>query len=379
MMIKKADIVNRQWSVRAQWLAINYLLLTLLAVPSFAAFDDLGTGARATGLGGAYTALGDETLSLFYNPAGLARLQQAEVATEYSRLYTGLSDNSKLGQYVLGGSIPLGPGSLSAGWKQLNLTDLYQERTVSVGYGRWFGPRIAFGAALKQLHHSYTAPTTTVDDNGNIVQGTPSLFRDEGTAKAALSGDAGLLYRLGRYQWLGFSVRNVNQPNVALDSNDTDRVRRAWNFGWAFQNTRRLSIAAEVESQECDCGPDDRSLTGALEKGWELQRNSTVFVRGAYTMGTRDLRQVSSGFGIRSGGLELHYAFVFGITGVAIGNTMGSHRFSASYRFDVQSGHIGPVGTIPPNLTPAPKPAPETSIMDIPSKDWDVLPQDDFQ
>ena len=60
----------------------NYLIFALVSLLSMggisaialAAFEDTGTGARPAALGGAYVALGNDTLSLMYNPAGLARI-----------------------------------------------------------------------------------------------------------------------------------------------------------------------------------------------------------------------------------------------------------------------------------------------------------------
>src|SRR5438309_223611 len=79
--------------------ALALCLLSLLFLRwnlASAAFDDTGTGARAAALGGAYVALGDDTFSLMYNPASLARAKRPEIASEYSRFYPGLTDGSNL-------------------------------------------------------------------------------------------------------------------------------------------------------------------------------------------------------------------------------------------------------------------------------------------
>jgi hypothetical protein len=371
-MNSTAYIVNRKWEIAL--FTIFYFLLTQLAVPVFAAFEDVGTGARAAALGNAYTAVGDDTLSLYYNPAGLARLQEGEIATEYSRLYTGLTDGTNLSHYLLAVGVPLSWGTLSAGWKQMSLDDLYEERTLSLGYARWFGKRLAIGGAVKQLHHSFTAPSTTVDDNGNILPGTPSLFAQEGDGASAYAGDVGVLYRLGRQQWLGVSVRNINTPNVSLDSSDTDQVARTVRGSWAYQDTYKFSATLDAEFEQKPGGPHDRSVTGALEKGWTLGEKSAVFARGAFTEGSRELRQMSSGFGARLGRLQVDYAFLFHLSGVRIGDSMGTHRVSLTYRF----------GTVPRNMTPIEPRTPPVSVeqlapketgnvIDVPKKDWDVF------
>jgi long-subunit fatty acid transport protein len=51
-----------------------------------AAFLKLGTGPRATALGGAYTALGDDAASIAWNPAGLARMDKREATAAHAEL-----------------------------------------------------------------------------------------------------------------------------------------------------------------------------------------------------------------------------------------------------------------------------------------------------
>jgi len=89
------------------------------------AFEDVGTGARAVALGGAYTALGNDTWSLMYNPAGLARLEHLEIISEYSQLFSRLTDGSDLSQYFMGAGIPMKSfGTIALGCKEFGLKDI---------------------------------------------------------------------------------------------------------------------------------------------------------------------------------------------------------------------------------------------------------------
>ena len=153
------------------------LIASLSARWSYAAFEDTGTGARGVALGDNYVAMGDDILSLMYNPAELARVDQKQIATEYSRLYTGLSDGSNLSQYYFGYGQPISyGGTVSIGWKELSLDTLYKERTLSLGYGEWITDTVAIGGAFKQLYHAFGVPNMIVDNNGNIQSGTPNFF-----------------------------------------------------------------------------------------------------------------------------------------------------------------------------------------------------------
>ena len=63
----------------------SFVLLSILSVvfasPLWASVAlDLGMGARASGMGGAYTAVADDFSAVFYNPAGLAQIRRAELS-----------------------------------------------------------------------------------------------------------------------------------------------------------------------------------------------------------------------------------------------------------------------------------------------------------
>lgn len=67
------------------FVAVLFAVLPLHAEEG-AAFLKLGTGARATALGGAYTALGDDASAIGWNPAGLARIEKREAAASHAEL-----------------------------------------------------------------------------------------------------------------------------------------------------------------------------------------------------------------------------------------------------------------------------------------------------
>ena len=357
-MTTTANIVNRKWSMDMIRFAIFYLLLTLFAAPTFAAFEDTGTGARATSLAGAYVALGDDIPSLMYNPASLARISRPEIASEYSRLFTGLSDGSSIGQFFMGYGQPLKVGGTVAfGWKQFNVSDLYTERTLSLGYGRWITPRWAAGAAIKQLHESFSVPNIIVDDAGNVQSGTPAIFAQNGNSQNAISADMGVLYRLTDRYTAGVSVQDVNEPDMALSSTDQDHIPRTIRTGLAYQGSRGLSVTTGLNIWKSSCCQQDFKGMAGVEKWWTAPVYGEWAARGGMAFGTRELRQFSMGFGYRFTSFRIDYAFMFNMSGVVIGDTAGTHRFSIAYRFgsNEPSGSViksaaenSPQLTIPP-------------------------------
>ena len=153
------------------------LLLTLLAAECHnagmarAAYDDVGVGARVTGLGGAFTAIADDAYSVYYNPAGLGTLDRAMLGTTYSRLHMGLSDDSTLQNSFMAYAKPIRhgrQGAWGAAWNYFTLDSLYSETSLYGSYGRrLFAEQLPngfyAGASLKMLRRSIG--DTDVADN----------------------------------------------------------------------------------------------------------------------------------------------------------------------------------------------------------------------
>ena len=87
-----------------------------MSVPAFSQTANSGRDAydfmkispitRAVGVGGAYTALGDDIGTIFYNPAGLASLLTSELNFTYLSLYQSMSYEFIAFGYPLGENLP---------------------------------------------------------------------------------------------------------------------------------------------------------------------------------------------------------------------------------------------------------------------------------
>jgi hypothetical protein len=131
---------------------------------AYAAFEDLGVGARVPGMGNAFVAIADDVSSVYYNPAGLALLERTKAMASHSILYSGLSDSSSLGLTNLAVAAPLRGGRMgTAGflWNQFSLSDVYSEKTLQASYGYRFSgggmlEKLAVGASVKYMTHSFS-------------------------------------------------------------------------------------------------------------------------------------------------------------------------------------------------------------------------------
>jgi hypothetical protein len=66
-----------------------------------ATFQKMWVGARASGMAGAYTALAEDITALYWNPAGISRLQGINVGATYTRWFGGVDHN------FIGASMPI--------------------------------------------------------------------------------------------------------------------------------------------------------------------------------------------------------------------------------------------------------------------------------
>ena len=57
-------------------------LMGLMTLERMSALDTWGTGAKAMGMGGAYTSISDDALGMVFNPAGIARVRNSEISID---------------------------------------------------------------------------------------------------------------------------------------------------------------------------------------------------------------------------------------------------------------------------------------------------------
>src|ERR1019366_7954499 len=227
-------------------IALAALSFFSLRSPLFAAFLDDGWGARPLGMGGAFTAIADDSNAPMYNPAGIVQVQWNEMSAMYAQLFSGLtlySGNSTTGNdvvhldqsYLSYVSRPSRFGSFGISWANFNTTHLYREDTVTLTYARYGGdffPALdnawAFGVNAKYLRRAISLDATTVNDP--VFQG--------GTSASAMTMDAGLLWKPEEGQFQGWRVgltgMNLTQPSVGFQA--VDRVPFEGRLGLAYQS-----------------------------------------------------------------------------------------------------------------------------------------------
>jgi hypothetical protein len=322
--------------IRAGGLLLLLLGAVSAAVPAEASFEDVGTGARASGLGGAFTSIADDVHALYYNPAGLVYLRRKEFAATYGLLHTGLEDGSKIGSSYIAYGHPMKEtiGTMGLSWQQLSLDSLYTERAITLGYGRRLSQKWAAGLNLKQLYRQFTAPAGQTDNlaarNPNAVD---PVFMN-GNSQSSYGVDFGLLFRPFRNYSYGLLLQNLNEPNMAIASGDRDIVPMLVRSGVAYTE-RNLTLIGEIDTQRKLGSGRDTHFTAGAEKWWVGAgfAQGDIGFRGSLAFGSRNYSQITMGLSYRLEAIQIDYGFLMPLGGITFGGTQGNHRITFSLRF----------------------------------------------
>ena len=168
--------------------------------------QNVGSGARAQGLGNSFVAVADNADAVFANPAGLGQVAQRQVAyTNVALLYVGI-EGDDLGQHVVSYAQPLGDKmGLGLGYERIG-SSLMSENGAFVSLSYQVQRRLQVGLSAKYLFWSVGS---IPDDDGRA---DPLSNQSAGNVGV----DLGLLWQSPvQGAQVGVLLKNINQPNVA--------------------------------------------------------------------------------------------------------------------------------------------------------------------
>ena len=291
------------------------------AAPARAAFQQPILSPESAALGGASLASSHDSPSLFSNPAQLADMKQADFYFVYDQLYAGMPGVGPIAQGLISAGTPSRLGAFGLGFGVFRAAGLMEERTLALTYARALSERISAGVTGKQLYHGFMVGSDA------LAAGDP-VFQN-GRSASALSFDLGLVAKAAEPLRLGFTLRNVNAPDVGLAT--PDRVPREAQAGasYDFGPRRQLFLTADVTyRQDSSLSSSDRLVPAVgLQKRFEDGRF-------AFRLGLTSLA-FSAGFGLHLGSIGLDYAFVLNRN--LINGSIGAHQLGVSWRFGTRS------------------------------------------
>ena len=201
------------------------------------AFLNIGAGAKSLALGEAYTARSGDSESLFYNPAALAELPQAELSATYSDWLAGTAfgivsyaQPTRIGT-LAAGVLNLGGGTQDGRDVNRQPTGTFSANDTEglLSYSSAIGQWAAIGANAKYLESRIgsDAASTVAFDAGGF---------------AAAPGPRPLT--------VGFSVLNIGSGLRFIDQ--VDRLPLTLALGTAYKPVSALQLSADIKHQPYD-------------------------------------------------------------------------------------------------------------------------------
>lgn len=300
-------------------------LMTGAAAPVFGAVADAGTnspfdlgaGARALALAGAYVAVADDATAIFWNPGGLAQLDQAEVSAMHINLFFDTPYD------YLGMAYPIMDwGTFALGAVRIS-TDgviLRDERSRLLGSGRG-------SLDLREYLFAYSRDVLWNIRAGAVVK--VDQQRLIGDFDTGVGMDLGLQYHFPKdmqgisgFDWenlrLGLTFQNLMGSQLRLNR-VTDVLPLNIKCGVAYTYHTRDSMRQKImisSAWEKSTWRASQLSVGLEYSLWEM-----LAVRGG----------INSNAWTAGGGVQYYgFAFDYALAGEELGLT---HRFSMSYRF----------------------------------------------
>ena len=182
-------------------------------------------GARAIGMGGAFSAIADDASALFWNPAGLVGIGHQEFTISHADLY-GTGNHDDLASFVL----PLSPRlTVATDWYHSGFDD------DELGFTE---NRLTYGAALK------VRPWLWAGANAKLLTRSTSLDGLSILSGRGLGLDAGLITSPADRWRLGLVAQDITGTDVRSSAGEVENAY-APNFRFATAYTQpRIGTAA---------------------------------------------------------------------------------------------------------------------------------------
>ena len=264
------------------------MLILLLNGSVNAAFENIELMAGPAGMGGAYSAVTQDTSALIWNPAGLARLPAPEIGISYMDLH------GVLGYSFIGVAHPIRSGQ-TAGAAILNSSDvegISQERIVLLSAATRVWRRLHIGINAKYF-------STSV----NLEQ--MPLGRGAGWGT-----DLGIQYDLMTDSvsigivfpnlFSNLSYRRLKEMSSKSTYNES--LLREWRIGSAV----KINLSSDTPDRKPDALLAAFEIANGVPRiGCEYQ-----YAEFALRLGWRFSDGLTAGFGYQRGNIGLDYAFV---------------------------------------------------------------------
>ena len=342
-------------------LCVLVILSCLAALPASAAkfagaFMENGGGARALGMGGAFTSVADDPSATFWNPAGLGQVRSRELMLMHSERFGDLVDRSyasfvmPTSWSLLGGQsggfgislIRLGIDDIPFTEDLFNDLDADGDGTVSdeeLEAGIW-DPEIRDQITYKS-DQEYSLMFSYGERTGDWMWGGSLKFVRQSVGQYSSMGIGADLGALRPDLWgsldFGLKLQDITTTYLSWSTGRNEVIYPAvvpgFSYDWHPAGARMdIILASSFEFRFENRGEADQWSSGSVSVnshwGLELGFSQKVYVRGGFDSGFENA-DMTAGAGLYLHPLTVDYAYA--------GDTLDidevTHRISISVRF----------------------------------------------
>jgi len=254
-------------------------------------FLQVGIGARAASLGGAYTALAEGSDAGWWNPAGLARLDRGQFSVGHFMWYQDITIENGAVAFPLSSRVAMGASLTFVNYGKIDGYDQSGNATGSLSASDWSGG-LSVGVSLTE----------------QVEAGMTGRFISQKLADVSATGfsaDFGLTVRLDQFR---FAVVAGNIGPTLKFETQSERLPAAFRIGAAYDPARSTVVAA-IELEKRIYGDF------VARQGVEIRFSDQYYLRTGLALypgqgGYRSLRTgFSAGAGLNIRRVTIDYAF----------------------------------------------------------------------
>ncbi len=284
-------------------------------------FLKLGVGARADAMGGAYSAVADDSTALYWNPGALTRIpEKSGSATLMHAPYVA----SSFFDYVAFAKNPSGDNAWGTSLQYFSAGAITQTDNNGIDLGSFTPYDMAVSAGYAHKFGLFSAGFSAKYIRSVILDAAQTAALDFGVVSAPLLNDK-----------LRLSGVATNLGGKLKFEQESDRLPMAYRFGAAYQATKQWTVSSDL-AMPVDDSP---YIAIGTEYLWPVSRDWNLAARaGLNTSTIKDLNALagaSFGFGMDFQTITVDYALQ------PMGDLGLTHRLSVSFRFQ-------PVGVVLP-------------------------------
>ncbi len=317
------------------------------------AFMENGGGARALGMGGAFTAVADDPSATFWNPAGLATLADKEILLMHSERFGDLIDRDFISYTqpvswnVLGGtSSGIGISLIRLGVDDIPFTEHLTDQLDTNDDGFVDDSEIVGLLDLQEdiiykSDQEFALMFSYGEQLGAWQMGASVKFVRQSIGQYSSMGVGADFAVLRPQIWqrldFGLKFQDLTTTYLSWSTGRNELITPAIVPGLAWRQpmpdwNMDFTLAGSLESRFDNRGEADQMHSGAFSAnahlGLEVGFSQKVFLRAGYDSGF-EAGNLTAGVGFRINPLTVDYAYA----GDVLDIDEVTHRISMSFRF----------------------------------------------